>query len=103
MFSTFFDLSECLERSRSLEPCSKLIEAIQYDNCNRQIRSEDALGNHREFAYDALGRQISTTEYLTGAVACVTSQTYDGVGNILGHANRKMIRFINRETRNSIW
>ena len=69
--------------ARSLDSYGKLIEVIQYDNCNRQIRSGDALGNHREFAYDALGRQISTTEYLTGAVVCVTCQTYDGVGNIL--------------------
>ncbi|MDR1156825.1 MAG: hypothetical protein LBK75_00745 [Oscillospiraceae bacterium] len=76
-------------------PQGNLIELLEYDNNDRQIKSTDALGHSKTFTYDARGRLLSTTEPLTSTVSYTTSQTYDGVGNVLTKTdgNGKATRF----------
>ncbi|MCL4872180.1 MAG: hypothetical protein KJ063_24745 [Anaerolineae bacterium] len=59
---------------------------ITYDSLGRRSTSQDALGQITEFAYDGLGRLITTTRYLDAA-PITTHISYDALGNRLTTTN----------------
>ena len=55
-----------------------------FDELGRRNSSKDALGNLTDYAYDGLGRLITTTRYLeNGTVPVETVIAYDALGNRL--------------------
>lgn len=53
-----------------------------YDSLGRRSASQDGMGNLAEFAYDGLGRLITTTQYLD-QLPIYTITSYDALGNRL--------------------
>src|SRR5690606_20072030 len=64
------------------QPDVNLCQVTSYDALGRRSNTTDPLGRIATFAYDGLGRVITTTRYL-GAQAVTSVTYYDGLGNRL--------------------
>jgi YD repeat-containing protein len=53
---------------------------VTYDALGRQISKTDQAGKTTQFAYDAVGRPSSVTQFLNN-LPLVTSYVYDQIGN----------------------
>ena len=59
-----------------------LCSVTYYDTLGRRVAGKDAMGNVMEFAYDGLGRTITTTRYLD-SIPVLHVQSFDALSNRL--------------------
>ena len=69
-----------------------VIEKLEYNDLNAQIKSTDALGNATRFKYDSNGRLTATIDPMNNR----KSRTYDKVGNVVSETdgNGNITRFV---------
>jgi RHS repeat-associated protein len=68
------------------QPDTNLCSVTYFDSLGRRSASRDPMGHLTEFAYDGLGRVITTTRYLDSQPV-ITVTTYDALGNRLSQAD----------------
>lgn len=73
---------DCAETASEPDATENLCTFTSYDSLGRRASTTDAMGHVTEFAYDGLGRVITTTRYLDGQPV-ETSVAYDALGNQL--------------------
>lgn len=84
---TYNTAGQVLSRSTPISSSASATETFTYDNRGNRLSSTDANGNRTSFAYDALGRLLSTTSADPDGIgplpALSSTHTYDIAGNLL--------------------
>jgi RHS repeat-associated protein len=70
-----------------LEPDSNVCTVTAYDALNRHVQMKDAMGNITGFAYDGLGRLVTTAHYLEDNTPVTNISHYDVRDQLYGHSN----------------
>ena len=73
---------DCANTASEPDATENLCTFTSYDSLGRRASTTDVMGHVTEFAYDGLGRVITTTRYLDSQPV-ETSVTYDALGNRL--------------------
>jgi RHS repeat-associated protein len=68
------------------QPDTNLCRVTYFDNLGRRSAVKDPMGHLTEFAYDGLGRVVTTTRYLDSEPV-TTVTTYDALGNRLSQTD----------------
>ncbi len=61
--------------------------ATTYDGLGRPLSTQDAMGNLTSYAYDTVGRLVTTTQFLDDGTPVQTRNRYDAVGNMVGQVD----------------
>jgi RHS repeat-associated protein len=77
---------DCADTVSEPEATENLCTFTSYDSLGRRADMTNALGHMVEFAYDGLGRVITTTRYLDNQ-PIETTVTYDALGNRLNQTD----------------
>ena len=80
------DGTGCADTVSNPEATENLCTVSSYDALGRRASSTDVLGQVTEYAYDGLGRLITTTRYLDGQPVR-TATAYDALGNRLAQTD----------------